>query len=170
MDTDTLADLAAAQHDFMALITTIPDAALDWTPDETSWSLKQTLGHIAHAYDFFVLIVEEARTSQFGVVKLHPELPGWRRLQDTNAAVLACATTAEVCAQLNAVYQRAFAILSAISPEELDRSFTLDESSPDVAPVATTLRKRVLEIVADHLREHHTQLTKTLARWQDRQH
>jgi|SRR5579872_6465146 len=170
METDSLADLAAAQNDIMTLITTSPDAALDWKPDETSWSLKQTLAHVAHAYDFYLMIVEEARKSAFGVVKLHPDLPGWRRLQDTDAAVLACATTAEVCGQLNVVYQRAVAILSAISPEELDRSFTLESWRPDVAPETTTLRKRVLEMVADHLREHYGQLAETLAQWRDEQH
>src|SRR5690348_14435719 len=116
------------------------------------------------------MIVEEARTSAFGVVKLHPNLPGWRRVEETDATVLARATTAEVCGEIASTYDRALGVLNAISPEELDRPFSLDSWRPDVAPETTTLRKRVLEMITDHVREHHSQLAETLARWQDRQH
>lgn len=163
------ANLTAAHDETAAILSTIPDGALDWQPDETSWSLKRILGHLTHAYEFYLLIVEEARKSRFGTVKLHPDLPGWKRVEQTDAAVLACPTTAEACALFNATHARAIAILGEISLQELDRPFVLDSWRPDVAPVTTTLRTRVLEAAADHLREHHDHLRETLAQWQGRE-
>ena len=40
------------------------------------------------------------------------------------------------------------------------------EWQPDAEPVTTTLRDRVIQMAASHLREHQTQMLETLARWQ----
>ena len=47
-------------------------------------------------------------------------------------------------------------------------STLLDEAlgwQPDAQPETTTLRQRVLQTAADHLREHQAQLAETLVRW-----
>src|SRR5215472_11934704 len=98
MEAASIQDLMAAHDEIVALIATISDAALDWQPDEASWSLKRTLAHITHAYAFYLMIVDEARTRDFGAVRLHPDLPGWRRVEEIDATVLACVTTPDILA------------------------------------------------------------------------
>ena len=77
----------AAHDEIVATIRTIPDAALDWQPASEDWTLKYVIGHLAHANDFYVMIVDEARAMSFGNVRLHPELEGFRRMMATAAAV-----------------------------------------------------------------------------------
>ncbi len=166
MREELLPRLRAAQQRVAALIGSIPDAALDWQPDEDSWSLKRIVAHIAHACDFYLLIVEQARAADFGTVTLDPGMPGWRRVEATDAAVLECRDVPAVLDQLAATRDRALAIFEAITPGELDRPFTLASWRPDAAPQTTTLRHRVLEMATDHLDEHHAHLAETLARWQ----
>ncbi len=168
MNEDVLSRLRAAHQRVADLIGTIPDSALDWQPEADHWSAKRIVAHIAHAYDFFLLIVEQARAADFGTARLDPGLPGWQRVEATDAAVLACRDVPEVLDQLAAARDHALAVSEAITLDELDRPFTLDELDswrPDAAPQTTTLRHRVLEIAADHLDEHHAHLVETLARW-----
>jgi uncharacterized damage-inducible protein DinB len=165
MSEDALSMLRAAHQRVAALIGTLPDAALDWQPDEDSWSPKRIVAHIAHAYDFYLLIVEQARATDFGTARLDPSLPGWRRVEATDAAMLACRDVPATLDQLAATRDRALATFEAITPDELDRPFMLASWRPDAAPQTTTLRHRVLEMAADHLDEHHTQLAETLSRW-----
>jgi hypothetical protein len=79
--------------------------------------------------------------------------------------MLQCPDVAALIDGLNATYDRALAVFAAIPADELDRPFALASWRPDVAPATTTLRRRVLQTAAEHLREHHAQLTETLARW-----
>src|SRR5260221_6261866 len=90
MGEDALTRMRAAHQRVAALISTIPDAALDWQPDAASWSAKRIVAHIAHAYDFYLLIVERARAADFGTARLDPGLPDWQRVEATDAALLAC--------------------------------------------------------------------------------
>jgi uncharacterized damage-inducible protein DinB len=159
------AQVTEAQDAVVALIRAIPDAALDWQPGDDAWSLKRTIAHVAHAYDFYLLIIEQTRASDFGTVGLRPEQPGWQHLVATDEAVLRCTTVAETFDQLESAYQRALAVFSRLAPDELDRAFVLTSWRPDVAPETTTLRVRVLETAASHLREHQSQLAETLAHW-----
>jgi DinB family protein len=165
MSEDALSRLRAAHQRVAALIGTIPEAALDWQPDADAWSPKRIVAHIAHAYDFYLLIVEQARAADFGTARLDPGQPGWRRVEATDAAVLACRDVPAVLDQLAATHDRALAIFAVIIPDELDRPFMLASWRPDAAPQTTTLRHRVLEMAADHLDEHHAHLAETLARW-----
>ncbi len=157
-------DLEAAHDAVVADIAAIPDAALDWRPGGEEWSLRQIVGHLAHANDFYVMIVEEARAQGFGEVTLHPGLPGWRRMQDTDAAVAACADVPAVLDCFERTYGRLLALLRGLTPEELDRPFVLRSPQPTVT---TTLRERVVRTAAEHLREHQSHLAETLARWRE---
>src|SRR5262249_35102505 len=142
-EADTV-ELTAAHQGVVAVVESIQDAALDWCPEEEEWSLKQTIGHIAHAYDFFVMIVEEARAQDFGSVRLYQELAGWQRMLNTDGAVAACSTVSAALARLEQAYKQALPVLQGITPEELDHPFVLYSWRPDAAPVGTTLRQRVL--------------------------
>lgn len=102
MREELLPRLRAAHQRVAALIGSIPDAALDWQPDEDSWSLKRIVAHVAHAYDFYLLIVEQARAADFGTATLDPGMPGWRRVETTDAAVLGCRDKPAVLDQLAA--------------------------------------------------------------------
>ena len=164
-DTAELTALAACHREVVAIIEMIPEAALDWRPGEGEWSLKQTIGHIAHAYDFYITIVEEARAQGFGAVKLHAEIPGYRRMLATDAEVAQCATRAAILDRLNQAYQQALAVLQGIAPEELDRPFVFYRWQSEPEPVTTTLRRRVLQTAIEHLREHRAHLAETLELW-----
>jgi hypothetical protein len=165
MGEDELSRLRAAHLRVATLVGTIPVAALDWQADADAWSPKRIVAHIVHAYDFFLLIVEQARATDFGTARLDPGLPGWRRVEATDAAVMACRDVSAVLDQLAAARDRALAVFEAITPDELDRPFMLASLRPDAAPQTTTLRHRVLEVAAEHLDEHHAHLAETLARW-----
>src|SRR5690242_10538134 len=108
---ERLAPIRTAHAHVVGLIQTIPGAALDWQPDGESWSCKRIVAHIAHAYDFYLLIVEQARATDFEAVTLSPALPGWGRVLATDAAVLACEDVPAVLAQLTAAYERALAVV-----------------------------------------------------------
>jgi hypothetical protein len=157
--------ITAAHDAVVALIRTIPDAALGWQPDGDAWSLKRIIAHIAHAYDFYLTIVEEARATDFGTVTLRPGLPGWQRVVATDTTVLQCATVAKVLDQLDAVYQRSLDIFAHLTPDELDRTFVMASWRADREAETTTLRRRVLETAPSHLREHEAQLAETLEGW-----
>ena len=161
-----LADLAAAHGELAAFVRGLPDEALDWRADDESWSLKQTIAHVTHAYDFYLMIVEETLGAGFGTVRLHPELAGWQRLLATDAAVNACSTVSAALELFNQACERLNLALEHLSPEELDREFVLLPVRPDDGAVTRTLRRRVLDIAADHLREHKAQMSDTLTRWQ----
>lgn len=166
MSDENLGSLRAAQERVVKLVQTISDAALDWQLDADSWSPKRIVAHIAHAYDFYLLIVEQTRVAEFGTVSLHPEQPGWRHVEATDAAAMASETVSALLAVLDATYERALVIFEGITSQELDRPFELASWRPDVAPVTTTLRHRVLETATDHLDEHREHLAATLARWE----
>jgi uncharacterized damage-inducible protein DinB len=161
-----MADLAAAHGEIGAFICGLPDEAPDWRADDESWSLKQALAHITHAYDFYLMIVEETLGAGFGTVRLHPELAGWQRLLATDAAVNACSTVSAALELFNHAYGRLSLALEHLSPEEMDREFVLLPLRPDDEAVTRTLRRRVLDIAADHLREHKAQMSDMLAGWQ----
>ena len=156
------ADLEAAHDAVVADIAAIPDAALDWRPGGDEWPIRQILGHLAHANDFYAMIIDAARAADFGEAELHPGLPGWRRMQDTDAAVVACADVPAVLDCFERTYGDLLAHLHGLTPEELDRPFVLRSPQPTVT---TTLRERVVRTAAEHLREHQVHLTETLARW-----
>jgi uncharacterized damage-inducible protein DinB len=158
--------VAEAHAAVVALIKTIPDAALDWRPSVDEWSLKQTIAHVAHAYAFYLTIIEETRASEFGDVYLISGSAGWRRIEATDSAVMQCATVAAVLDQLALTYQSAMAIFESLTPEELDRPFLLHAWRPDAETEHCTFRLRVLQTAAQHLREHQAQVADFLARWQ----
>jgi len=159
------ADLTIAHDEVVAIVKAIPDAALGWQPSSDDWSLKQIIGHLAHANDFYVMIVDEARASDFGVVRLHRELPGVQRMTATDIEVARRITLLAVLHCFEQTYQRMLAVLQSITPEELDRPFVLYSFQPDAESLTTTLRQRVIQRAASHIREHQTQLSNTLARW-----
>jgi uncharacterized damage-inducible protein DinB len=165
MTNEATAELSAAHEAVTALIGIIPDEALDWQPGEGGWSLKQTIGHIAHAYDFYVAIIEQARADQFGTVRLQAKSPGWYRLLAIDAAIAQCASVPAVLERMAQTYQRALAVFEGLTAEELDRSFVFYTWRADAQPEPTTLRRRVLQTAADHLREHRGQLAETFAQW-----
>lgn len=150
----------------VALIETIPDAALDWRPSADEWSLKQTIAHIAHAYDFYITIIEETCASDFGDVYLVPGSAGWRRIEATDTAVMQCATIPAALDRLTLAYQSAMAIFEGLAPAELERPFMLHAWRPDAETEHCTFRQRVLQTAADHLREHQAQVADSLAHWQ----
>ena len=160
------AELEAAHDAVVADIAAIPDAALDWWPGGDEWPIRQLVGHLAHANDFYAMIIEEARAAGFSEAELHPGLPGWRRMQDTDAAVAACADVPAVLDCFERTYGRLLALLRGLTPEELDRPFVLRSPQPTVT---TTLRERVVRTAAEHLREHQAHLAETLARWRSAQ-
>ena len=158
------ADLEAAHDAVVTDIAAIPDAVLDWRPGGEEWPVRQIVGHLAHANDFYVMIVDAARAAQFGEVTLHSGLPGWGQMQDTDAAVAECADVPAVLDCFEHTYGRLLALLRGLTPEELDRSFVLRSPQPTVT---TTLHERVVRTAAEHLREHQVHLAETLARWRE---
>jgi hypothetical protein len=160
-----MTDLATARDETVALIAAIPDAALGWRPGDDERAPRQTIGHLAHACDFYVMIVEEARASEFGDVRLSSELAGGRRMEATDAEVAGCAATPDALASFERAHSRLLAVLAGVTSEELDRAFHFHEPRAGAEPRTTTLRRRVLTMAALHLREHHDQLAGTLANW-----
>jgi uncharacterized damage-inducible protein DinB len=161
-------EVEAAHDGVVALIGVLPDAALDWQPGSDEWSPKQVIGHLAHANDFYVTILEEARAAHFSTVRLHRDSAGWRRMLATDAAVAQCTTGSAALDHFERVYQQTLVALENILPEELDQPFVFYTWHPDAQPVNTTLRQRVIHQMADHLREHQSQLVDLLACWQRR--
>jgi len=159
-------DLVAAHAEVVAVIQAIPDVTLDWQPGGEDWSLKQIIGHLAHANDFYIMIVDQARASNFGIVRLHRELAGWQRMADTDAQVAQCASVLAAQDCFERTYQRMLAVLQNSTPEELDQPLVFYSWRQDAEPENTTLRQRVIQRAAEHIREHQAQLTDTLARWQ----
>ncbi len=160
------AELEAAHDAVVADIAALPDAALDWQPGGEEWPIRQIVGHLAHANDFYVMIVDAARAAQFGEAEIHPGLPGWRRMQDTDAAAAACADVPAVLDCFERTYGDLLALLRGLTPEELDRPFVLRSPQPTVT---TTLRERVVRTAAEHPREHQVHLAETLTRWREAQ-
>ena len=157
-------EIEAAHAELAVTIAAIPDVALDWQPGGDEWSLKQVIGHLAHANAFYITIVEQARAAGFGTVRLRRGSAGWRRMLATDSAVAACTTTAGALDCFEQAYQQALALLRTLSPDELDRSFVFRSWQPGAEPVTTTLRQRVIQAMADHLREHQAQLAAVSAR------
>ncbi|MFL5805472.1 MAG: DinB family protein [Roseiflexaceae bacterium] len=187
------AELVAAHAAIVPMIRTIPDAALDWRAGDEEWSIKQIIGHLAHANDFYVMIVDEARATSFGAVVPRPELDGWQRMAATDAAVAECRSTqaaldcfertysnpksfvnrhraprsavlgSQFSVLVGLLYQGMLAILYGITADELDWRFVFRR--PDAEPYTTTLRQRVIQTAASHICEHQAHLFGTLARW-----
>lgn len=160
------ADLTAAHDEVVTLIRTMPDVALDWQPGGTDWSVRQIVSHLAHANDFYVMIVDEVHVSKFGTARLHRELPGVQRMAATDAEVAGCTTVLATLDCFERAYQRMWTVLNALTPEELDRPFVLYSWQPDAGPETTSLRQRVIRRATEHLQEHQAQLKDTLTRWQ----
>jgi hypothetical protein len=160
-----LAQLQKAQAEFTDLVSMIPYDALDWQPAGNEWPLRETIAHVAHAYDFYSLILNLARASNFTTVTMYRDLPGWQALRVTDAAIKACHTSDELLAAFNQAFAKALTHFQTITPEELDIPFTYDHASPDEAPYTTTLRHRILEKATEHAHEHIPQITNTLAQW-----
>jgi DinB superfamily len=166
MVTDPTADLSAAHGEVAQLIATIPGAALDWQPSDDDWSLKRIAARVTHAYDFYLTIVEQARTQGFGMVRLTPDMPSWQRIVATDAEVARCEPTAAVLAYFTQAYEQAMAVVRGLSPEELDRPFTFVTWRPDAVAEPTTLSRRVPATAAKHLSEHRAHIATTLSAWQ----
>ena len=164
MQPSLLVAIVDAHDSVVPLISTIPDAALGWQPSSDSWSLKQIISHLAHANDFYVMIVDEARATRFGTLQLHPNLVGWQQMLATDAAVAACTTTVAVLDCFERTYQGMLDVLADIQPQELDQPFIFWQ--PDNQPYTTTLRQRVIQMAAEHMREHQVHLSDTLTLWQ----
>lgn len=165
MSDQLVAALQAAHEQVVALARTIGDQAFDWQPDAQSWSPKRTLAHITSAYDFYVMIVEQARAAEFGTVSLPLDSAVWQPMLATETMALACTDVASLLDLLASVYGWAVLEFQGITPEELDRSFVLMPWQAEGTPVTTTLRARVLETATSHLREHRQQLEEILAAW-----
>jgi ketosteroid isomerase-like protein len=170
MEPDDMADLAAAHDDAVAAIRAIPDAALDWPPGDAEWSLKRIIGHLAHANDFYMMIVDEVFAANFGHVRLHDGLPGFQRMAATDAVVAGCRSSSAALDCFERTYGQLLAVLQAIAPADLDRPFALATPQPDGAPAPTTIRQRVIRMAAAHLREHQPHLNDILARWRAARH
>jgi hypothetical protein len=155
-------NIVIAHDSVVELIRGIPDEALDWRPSHNAWSIKQIVGHLAHANDFYVMIVGEVRATYFGNVHLHPDLVGWQQMATTDAKIASCITTSEVLNCFEHTYHRMLEILNTIQPDELDQPFIFWQ--PDKESYATTLRQRVIQMAANHINEHQLQLSDTLAR------
>lgn len=162
---EAIADLKAAYDEIVSAILEIPDAALDWQPDNGNWSLKFIISHLAHANDFYIMIIDEARASNLGTVRLHTELSGWQRMRVTDEAVARCRTVAAAVGYFEHTYQQLQDTLESITPDELDQQFIFYAWQPDARPVGTTLCQRVIWSCASHIREHQIQLSSTLADW-----
>ena len=156
--TTQLRELRAVHAETIERIQLITDDALDWAPDATQWSLRQVIGHLAHAYDFYGMIVEQARATNFASVSLHPGLEGWQRMLATDAGVARTRTSHEALAWYEEAYQRLITVLITLTEEELDHPFTFTDPHPNAEPIVTTLRVRVMQMVTTHMREHHGQL------------
>jgi DinB superfamily len=167
MEPSLTADIRDAHDSAIALIRTIPNAALDWQPGSDAWSLKQIIGHLAHANDFYVMIVGEVRATRFGTVHLHPDLAGWQQMLATDAAVAACTTTLTALDCFERTYRGMLDVLDTLRPEEIEQPFVFRR--PGDEPLPTTLRQRVILMAAEHLREHQPHLSDMLARWQTAQ-
>jgi DinB superfamily len=167
MQPNLTAAIVDAHDAVVPLIRTIPDAALDWQPNTDVWSLKQIISHLAHANDFYVMIVDEVRATRFGTVQLPPDLTGWQQMAATDAAVAVCRTTLGVLNCFERTYRRMLEVLATIRGEELDLPFVFWQR--DNQPYTTTLRQRVIQMAAEHLREHQVHLSNTLALWQTTQ-
>ena len=160
-----LTQLQQAHAELTAFIQIIPDDALDWHSADGEWPLKETIAHVAHAYDFYILILDQARAQDFTSVTMRNELPGWQALFCTDDAVKSCQTTSAVLSALQQAYDHVLTHFQTITHEELDRPFTYDSTRPDEPPYTTTLRYRVLQKAISHIHEHIPQLHDTLARW-----
>lgn len=166
MTAATTAELVAAHDGVAAAIGAIPDAALDWQPGGGAWSLKQVIGHLATANDFYLMVVEEARAADFGAVRLHSGLAGWQRALAADAEVARGEGAPAALDCFERAYRRLLAVLEGLTSEELDRPFVFLDQQPGEPPATTTtLRERVLARAVGHLREHQAQLADTLARW-----
>lgn len=165
MSDELLSELQASHEQVVALARTIPDEAFDWQPDADSWSLKRTLAHITSAYDFYVMIVEQARAADFGTVSLPLDSAVWQPMRATESMALACKDVASLLDLLASVYGWTLLEFQGITSDELDRSLVLMPWQDGGKPETTTLRARVLEMATRHLREHHQQLEETLAAW-----
>jgi len=166
MEGSSLEQVAAAHERLVEVVGMIPNVALDWQPGGGNWSLREIMSHLAHANNFYVMIVEEVRASAFGNVRLHPGLVGFQRMEATNAAVAQSSTATDVLECFEHTYQQLLAILHTITAEEAERPFNLSYSwQPEASAEQTVLRTRVLEMAAHHLLEHQTQLIETLHGW-----
>lgn len=166
MTAATTAELVAAHDGVAAAIGALPDAALDWQPGGGAWSLKQVIGHLAAANDFYLMVVEEARATAFGTVRLHSGLVGWQRALAADAEVARCEGAPAALEAVERAYRRLLAVLEGLTSKELDRPFVFLDQQPGEPPATTTtLRARVLARAVGHLREHQAQVADTLARW-----
>ena len=161
-------ETARAHDEVVAFIATIPEEALDWQPGGEEWSLRQIIEHISGVGAFYGYIVEAARASNFGLVTFNREEVG-RRLAGHQAAFAQCRTVPQVLAYFERAYRQGLDVLEAIAPDELHRPFQLQTMRPGGEPATVTLRRRVVESMGGHLREHAGQLRETLERWRQAQ-
>jgi len=161
-----LLDLIAAHDEVAPLFQTVPAEAFDWQPTEGEFTIKQILVHLTHANDFYLMILEEVQISNFGIVHLHTELPGWQRMGATDAEAMQCTTTTALYTCFEQAFWRLLTELEKLTIQEFDHPFMLYEIQPSAVAQTTTLRQRVLKMAADHIREHKEQLVQTLGQWQ----
>jgi hypothetical protein len=162
--------LEAAHAAMLAGIRTIPDAALPWRPAGGEFSLQEIIAHLAEANEFYLTIVEAARSARFGMVELQPQSAAWNRILATVSTVRECQTVSAALAHFERTYERVLGSLSSLSPEEMDRGFVFRTWQPDAKAIPTTLRRRVVREMANHLREHEQQLVDTLTAWRAAAH
>jgi hypothetical protein len=158
-----LIGLAQAHDAVVLVIQRVPDSALDWCPRENEFTPKRIIAHLAHSNDFYVMLVEEARSTGFSTVRLHQELPGWQRFMKTDTEAMQCSLTQSLLDCFERAYQNMLQTLHGLSNIELDQNFIVDEARYDRSAVETTLRKRVIDTCAEHMNEHREQLLNTLA-------
>jgi hypothetical protein len=158
-----LIGLAQAHDAVISVIQRVPDLALDWCPREDEFTPKRIIAHLAHSNDFYVMIVEEARSIGFSVIRFHQGLPGWQRFMKTDTEAMQCISAQSLLDCFERAYQNMLQMLHGLSDVELDRNFIVDEARSDRPPVETTLRKRVIDTCAEHMNEHREQLINILA-------
>jgi uncharacterized damage-inducible protein DinB len=166
---NSLNDLVAAHDELMPLFKSISEEALDWRPREDEFSVKHILVHLTHANDFYLMILEEARAVNFDVVRIHSELPGWKRMVATDAEAWQCQNVVSLHVCFEQAFQHLLTALADVSDEEFERPFVLYEAGAEAEPRTVTLQERVLDSAASHLREHLSQLSETLVQWRSAQ-
>lgn len=155
--------LVTAHDEVVATIEAIPDKVLDRQPGDGEWSPRYIISHMAHTNEFYLSIIEQARSAGFARVRLDPE-PAVQRMRGIDDEIAQRATVPDVLDGFERACRRLLTELETLTPEEVDRPFILDSGQVYDEPGATTLRERVMERAAEHLREHRAQLAATLAR------
>ena len=165
MDSASRKALTQSFSDIATEIDQLPPDAFDWKSSDDEWSCREIVAHVSHANDFYVMICEEAVQSEFGLVELTRQLPGYALMVQTNGAVLSVSSIDEANSLFEERFQRLITVLDELSVEKLARPFTLSLDWSNEPAHSTTLRRRVIDVAREHMIEHRAQLADTVAKW-----